>query len=98
MKYEYQDLIENTLVKEFGEIISKNSLKDAEIVIAKSYDGICNFYQCTENYSPHITVNHGSLLYVKDRKGDELPIYFTVYIVSVGPGNKVHYLCHIDID
>lgn len=95
MKYEYQDLILKTLLQEYKESIDVHSLDQGEIVVTNSHQGVCVF-QDVKNYSPHITVNHGSVLNVTDKHGDDMAIYFTVYVISTGYDNKVHYLCNVE--
>lgn len=95
MKYEYQDLIVKTLLKDYENRIDKTSLKNAEIVIANVNVGACIFKDT--DYSPCIIINHGSILNVLDNNSNELSIYFTVYVISVDYDNNEHYLCHIDV-
>lgn len=99
MKYEYQDIIVKTLIKEFGNTIDRKTLKTSIINV---YSYTFGYYQTSKECESiltnlHIGITSGAISKVYNLQGSELCINFTVYEFFYPTGIKNHTVCHLDI-
>ena len=95
MKYIYQDLIEEEILKHKDINVDESTLKNAEIGIGGIAEGWWHL-QGDTNGKTYITATSGSVLEVCDKEGNDLAIDFTVYQFDYAEEQKV-VCCSLEI-
>lgn len=100
MKYEYQDVIINELLKQKENEIDKKSLETATLNVYHYEFGHFSVhpdYESDHRPDLHIHIAKGIISDIYNLQGSELSIDFTVYEIDYPSGYKNHILCHLDI-
>lgn len=100
MKYEYENLLINELLKQKGNEIDKKTLETATFNVCHYEFGhytVHPDYKSDNSPDLHIHIAKGVILNVYDLQGSELSIDFTVYEMDYPSGYKNHILCNLDI-